>query len=487
MRILFLAAAATLLWATAAQCDDRLPLSIGTFESLPIINIKEVEPLPAGDSGLIATHARATLSADTVSLVAGNNRFALDMSRSLSTGKNADKNVFVSPFSISAALAMTYAGARGHTAEQMAHVLGFTLPDDRLHPAFGQLLKDLTAPRDGYQLSIANRLFGQAGYPFEKPFLNTTAQSYGAPLEMVSFASDPDGSRRRINEWVESQTNNKITKLLPDGSVTSETRLVLTNAIYFNGQWKYKFDSDATHDDAFFGAAGRQSQVRMMSQQQSFRYAVTPSYQMLEMPYAGDDLSMVLILPNGRDGLAAVENSLTADGMQQSLDALQTRLVNVRLPKFKFDSSFKIGPALADMGMTDAFDPDLADFSGMTTSEQLSIGTALHKAFIDVNEQGTEAVAATAIGMIMTTCACGPPRAESFVADHPFLFAIRDVHSESLLFLGRLTDPGQLALDAAAAVPEPASVVLGSVCFCATTLLRRRRVGELAFRMAGDR
>ncbi len=358
---------------------------------------------------------------------------------------------------------MTYAGARGQTAQQMASVLGFTLPDDRLHPAFGELLQDLTAPRDGYQLSIANRLFGQASYPFESSFLDTTDRNYGAPLEPLNFNGDPDSARGRINKWVEDQTNNKIRDLMPKGSVTSDTRLVLTNAIYFNGKWKYRFDANATHNDTFFDAGGSSSQVPMMSQLHSFQYAEQPTYQMLEMPYAGDDLSMVVLLPKERDGLASVERSLSADGLQAGLDALRSTTVNVELPKFKFDSSFELSKALADMGITDAFDPDQADFSGMVDPaiEQLYIGVALHKAFIDVNEEGTEAAAATAIGMMKATSAfMNPFPPTTFIADHPFLFALRDNHTGSLLFMGRVVAPGEMNVGLTAATPEPPSLML---------------------------
>lgn len=440
--------------------------------------------LPSGGSGseqgdLIPPHVRAPLSADALELVAGNNRFAIDLYRQLAVGQNANQNMLASPLSVSAALAMTYAGARGRTAEQMADVLRFTLPDDRLHAAFGEVIRDLDATREGYQLSIANRLFGQQGFEFDPSFLEVTRRDYDAPLERLDFAHDPDGSRTHINDWVEAKTNDKIRDLLPDGSIEENTRLVLTNAIYFNGKWKYKFAENLTHDAPFHAADGGATAAATMFQQQQFRYGAFDGFQALEMPYAGDDLSMVLLLPDTRDGLASLEASLTAEMLDTSLDAMWEREVQVYLPKFKFDASFKLGSALQDMQMTDPFDPDRSDLTGMAqpADGNLYIADVLHKAFIDVNEAGTEAAAATAVVVGITTCLCGPPQPAVFRADHPFLFALRDTHSGSLMFLGRVTEPGDSVISALAGpnVPEPASaplLLIGLVCI---RRLRRRK------------
>jgi serpin B len=238
--------------------------------------------------------------------------------------------------------------------------------------------------------------------------------------------------------------------------------LVLTNAIYFNGSWKYKFDKEFTRSDTFFGTGGAASQVSMMHQSQVFGYAERPGYQMLEMPYAGDDLSLVVMLPNAHDGLSNLEASLSPDELKTGLNAMYQTDVNVSLPKFKFDSSFKLVDALKAMGMTQAFDQKQADLTGIADPmiEKLYIDNALHKAFIDVNESGTEAAAATAIIIGMTDCVCEPPAPKIFDADHPFLFALRDVRSGSLLFLGRVVDPSKLDADSTALTPEPASILL---------------------------
>ncbi len=420
-----------------------------------------LSPSTPGDAPPIEPHVRAPLSADARALVAGNNAFALDMYHRLSGNAGAGENLLVSPLSISAALGMTYAGARGRTAQQMADALHFALPDNRLHAAFGEVLRDLSADREGYKLSIANRLFGQAGYHFEQPFLDTTGRDYGAPLEPVDFKRNHEAARLRINEWVEDQTNDRIRNLLPDGSIDEHARLVLTNAIHFDGSWKYEFDKSDTRKESFY-TASEESQVDMMRQSQRFPYAELPGFRMLEMPYAGDDLSLVALLPNERDGLASLEASLTPEMLESSLAALYETQVNVTLPKFKFDSKFKLGDPLWEMGMTDAFDPNRADLTGIAMPDdgKLVISNVLHKTFIDVNEEGTEAAAATAVVVAIATSAFFPPQPKEFRADHPFLFALRDRHSGSLLFLGRVTDPGALAASAAATVPEPGVLTL---------------------------
>jgi serpin B len=427
----------------------------------------------------IAPHERAAISADAAAVVASNTRFGLDIYHELSGAAKPSENVLISPFSISAALAMTYAGAGGQTAQQMSDVLRFTLPSAQVHPAFGELLRDLTMRRDGYQLDIANRLFAQQQYPFEPAFKNITANDYGAPLEEVDFIKNTEGSRRRINQWVESHTNDKIRDLLPEGSVKENTRLVLTNAIYFDGSWKYKFNKDLTHDDTFLAASGAPSTVTMMHQQQAFSYAERPGYQMLEMPYAGDDLSLVVMLPNAADGLKDLEASLTPDEWNAGINSMYQTSVNVSLPKFTFDSTFKLADALKALGMKQAFDKERADLKGIAdpASESLYIDDAIHKAFIDVNEEGTEAAAATAIIVgAVTTCFCAPPQPKIFDADHPFLFALRDVHTGSLLFLGRVVDPGKLTAGLAAGVPEPSASVLLIFAVVATWCCGRRSI-----------
>lgn len=445
-----------------------VPVKVGQPPANTLIEPPSIGIEPGDPTGeTVEPHERAALSADALSVAAGNNQFALDIYRQI-TASTDQKNVLVSPFSISTALAMTYAGARGETARQMADVLRFQLPDERLHPAYGELIADLDADREGYRLSVANRLFGQEGYSFKHPFLDITSGDYGAPLEELDFYSDPEGSRTRINRWVEDKTNDKIRNLLPGGSVTRYTRLVLTNAIHFDGSWKYKFDERLTQEEPFYLADGSESTVSLMFQQGSFKYGDFDGFQMLEMPYAGDDLSMVVMLPDAVDGLDELEASVSTELLETSLNAMHQREVLVHLPKFTFDGSFQLGGTLYDMGMTDAFGG--GDFTGIA-DDGLMISDVIHKTFIDVNEEGTEAAAATAV-IVGTTCLCGPPPPPPvFRADHPFLFALRDTHSDSLLFLGRVME-----LDASGvatsdtAVPEPTSaalLVIGALMFVA--------------------
>jgi serpin B len=384
-------------------------------------------------------HQRAALTADQQVAVAGQNAFAIDLFHQLRT-IDASKNLLVSPFSISTALSMTYAGARSNTAAQMADVLHFDLPEDRHHAAVGSLIADLNVPRTGYEMAIANRLFGQHDMPFEQPFLDINSQAYGAPLEPMDFAADPNSARLHVNDWVADQTRDRIQDLLPPGSVNPLTRLVLTNAVYFNGKWKYQFDPDDTQEAAFRVGPTTQIQTPMMFQRAEFRYGSFDNFQMLEMPYSGDDLSMVIMLPKQADGLDSLESQLSIDAFQESVDSLQEEEVDVHLPKFSFSDDFDLGSKLQDMGMTDAFNPSLADFDGIADRQvyDLHISGVFHKTFIDVNEVGTEAAAAT--GVVIGPTSVPPPPPE-FRADHPFLFALRDVHSGSLLFFGRLNEP----------------------------------------------
>jgi serpin B len=396
-------------------------------------------------------HERAPLTADQVTAVAGNNAFAIDLFHQLRTG-DATNNLLVSPFSISTALAMTYAGARNRTAQQMADVLHFDgLPEDRFHAALGGLIMDLNVPRPGYEMAVVNRLWGQLGFPIKQPFLDTSSTSYGAPLETMDFVADPNVPRQQINDWVAEQTHDRIKDLLPPGSVTALTRLVLTNAVYFNGQWKYQFDPEETHDATFRISPVEQVQAPTMYQRAEFRYGSFEGFQMLEMPYAGDDMSMVVMLPTQVDGVADLESRLTIDLFQESVESLQEQEVDVYLPKFTYTNDVNLRGVLENMGMTDAFNASLADFDGIADRSlyDLYISGAFHKTFIDVNEEGTEAAAATGIIWGITSV---PPPPPVFRADHPFLFALRDAHSGSLLFLGRLNEP---EIATTSAVPPP--------------------------------
>jgi len=369
-------------------------------------------------------------------LVEGNTTFALDLFKKLSEQKG---NLFFSPYSISTALAITYAGARGVTAKQMAAVLSFSEDQDQPHAPLGQLQTELNEEqeRGDVQLNIANALWGGEKYSFLKDFLDLTNKYYKASLFQVDFIHAFEQARKQINKWVEEKTNNKIQDLIQPGSLNPLTRLVLTNAIYFKGNWKSQFKESETKEDKFWLTRGTSVTVPLMYQKGDFRFAKNESMQLIELPYAGDNLSMIVLLPNKVDGLPAIEKSLTQDQVASWLKLLKKRELRVFLPKFKITSEFSLAGILGAMGMPDAFNTK-ADFSGMTGNKELFISAVMHKAFVDVNEEGTEAAAATAVTMQLLSYNDPPPE---FRADHPFLFLIRHNPSGSILFMGRIINP----------------------------------------------
>jgi serine protease inhibitor len=375
--------------------------------------------------------------ADMATVVRGNNQFALELYGKLRDGRG---NLFLSPYSISTALGMTYAGARTQTAEEMARVLHFTLDNDTLHPALGALIKQINGEpgqKRGYQLTTANALWGQKGFPFQSAFLKLTKDSYGAGLNEVDFAGDTEQTRQTINAWVEKQTENKIKDLLVKGILTADTRLVLTNAIYFKGDWVSQFKKDQTREESFLADGERKVKVPFMHQAAAFRCYRADTFQMLELPYVGKDLSMVVLLPKKLDGLADLEKTLTLDKLNTWLSHLRGIDVELTLPKFKLTAAFELEKVLPGMGMRLAF-TEGADFSGLYASgEKRYIKNVIHKAFVEVSEEGTTAAAATAVSEGGESA----PETAVFKADHPFLFLIRDKRSGSILFLGRLVDP----------------------------------------------
>ncbi|MBW2645389.1 MAG: serpin family protein [Deltaproteobacteria bacterium] len=381
-------------------------------------------------------YAEALNSTDTNAVVEGNTSFAFDLYKQL---KDAEGNLFFSPYSISTALAMTYAGARGKTEKQMAGALHFTLDQKRLHPAFACLEAQFNAAQNrDIELNVANALWAQKDYVFLKEFLDLTAKNYGAAPNHVDFKRDCETARKEINAWVEQKTKNKIKDLIKRGVLDPLTRLVLTNAIYFKGNWGSQFNKSHTKEEPFRPATGKSVKVPLMTQTQEFRYTESDSLQILELPYVGDDLSMIVLLPGKIDGLAQLEADLNPENLNAWMGLLRKREVVVFLPKFKMTSQLSLAETLASMGMPDAFRPN-ADFSGMDGTKTLYISAVVHKAFVDVNEEGTEAAAATGVVMRLTSALPTPPPV--FRADHPFVFLIRDNHSGSILFLGRIVDP----------------------------------------------
>lgn len=372
-------------------------------------------------------------------VVKGNTAFALDLYAHLEKAKG---NLFFSPYSIYTALAMTYAGARGQTKSEMASVLHFPLKQEALHEAFSALQSQLHSyqKKGDIQLSIANALWCQQGYRLLDKFVDLTSKYYGSGIHEVDFAKSTEIARENINAWVEKQTAEKIKNLLKPGVLSHLTRLVLTNAIYFKGNWASEFEKDQTKPRKFSVTPTLSSTVPMMHQTDRFRYKDFGTFQVIELPYAGEDLSMVVFLPKKIDGLSKLEGTLSADNVTKWLKQLSgagKRRVSVFLPKFKTTSEFDLSKEFISMGMPSAFGN--ADFSGITGKRDFAISNVIHKAYVDVNEEGTEAAAATAVVMVMS--AARPHPVPVFRADHPFLFVIRDTHSGSILFLGRIINP----------------------------------------------
>jgi serpin B len=377
---------------------------------------------------------------DVAAVVKGNTEFALSLFGKL---RAQSGNLFCSPYSISTALAMTYAGARGPTAAEMAKALDFTLGPGRLHPAVGALQNRLikgSGPKHGYQVNVANALWGQEHFGFLPDFLNLTRRDYGAGLREVNFQSDPEAARRVINAWALQQTHDRIKGLLPQGLLTTDTRLVLTNAIYFKGFWAEQFKKANTKQEPFKLAGGGQVQVPLMHRTGHFQYHDGGDFQALELPYRGKNLALLVLLPKRVDGLAALEGRLTAANLATWLGRLREQEVQVALPRFKVTRAFNLNQVLESLGMRQAFVAGGADFTEMsgTGGRRLFIQAVVHKAFVDVNEEGTEAAAATGVAIAKEAA---PAEPAVFRADHPFVFLVRDHRSGSVLFLGRLTNP----------------------------------------------
>jgi len=379
-------------------------------------------------------------------IVEGNSVFAFDLYQAL---REEEGNLFFSPYSISLALAMTYSGARGKTADQMADTLSFLLEQGELHRAFKRLDTELAArgegaggkEDEGFRLSMVNAIWGQKGYNFLDAFLNVLAENYGAGLRLLDFIEETEESRRAINDWVSDQTEGRIDELIPEGVIDEWTRLVLTNAIYFAAQWQHPFE-EPTREDTFYLLDGNRVRVPMMRQTQSLGYAEGEGYQAVELPYDGGELSMVVLLPNS-GGFRTFEQHLDAQRVSAIVDALQTRSVRLTMPRFEFESDFDLKQTLQAMGMTDAFVPPCsftgygADFTGMTDKRELYITDVVHKAFVAVDEEGTEAAATTGVIMGFSM----PVHDVEVTVDCPFIFLIRDIDTGVILFVGRVLNP----------------------------------------------
>ncbi|XP_067851831.1 uncharacterized protein [Heptranchias perlo] len=373
-----------------------------------------------------------------------NCHFTLDLFRKLSETNQAG-NIFFSPFSISNALAMVYLGSKNNTASQMAKALHFDQVGD-LHSGFQKMQLDINRAGVSYLLKVANRLYGEKTYNFLEEFCNSSMKFYGADLSAVDFLTAADETRQEINKWVEAQTEGKIQDLLAQGSVHSLTRLVLVNAIYFKGSWAEKFDEHFTEEMPFRLNKTESKPVQMMYQKKKFLIHYVPEIKtkVLELPYVDKDISMIILLPDDivddSTGLKQLEQVLTLEKLQEW--TLQEHMrhmdVHVRLPKFKLEDNYELNSPLSSLGMLDLFDGSKADLSGMSGARDLYVSKVVHKSFVEVNEEGTEAAAATA--GIIAFCMLMEEE-EMFTADHPFLFYIRHNKTNSILFFGRYSSP----------------------------------------------
>lgn len=353
-------------------------------------------------------------------------------------------NLFFSPASIRLAMAMAFAGARGETATEMQHALA--LPSAAPHALFATQLRDwaaLARPTEKERkivLRVVNRLWAQKGEAFRDEFLKLLRDDYAAPLEPLDFRKAPEPSRVAINKWVSDETEHKIKELIARGLITADTRMVLTNAVYFKAQWEQPFQKSATRPDKFFADGARAVEAPLMRQVEHFAIARIDGGQLLELPYASGELVMDVALPDKRDGLGAIEKQFSDGALPRWLAALQHQKVDVTLPRFKTGASFEVGEALGALGIKRAFQFGPADFSGIDGTRDLFISSVVHQAVVDVDENGTEAAAATAV-LMKAGAAPMPEKPAVFRVDHPFLFVLRDARSGAILFAGRLVDP----------------------------------------------
>lgn len=381
-------------------------------------------------------------------LITGHNTFAFDFYHEVTSDEDA--NLIFSPFSIEQAFGMLMGAARDNTEAQIAATMHYTLPQNTLHPAFAALNTDL-ADREAagggegerLQLNIANSIWAQDGFPFRPTYTDLLQTYYGGGLRFMDFAAEPENARQTINEWIEQETEDKIRDMLPPGAVDQLTRMVLVNAIYFNGSWLYPFADRGTQDQPFTLLDGSTVTVPMMMQQESLGYGQGEGFQVVELPYFGGDMAMLIVLPDAGQ-FDAIQAQLDSAFFDMARSTLGYRPVLLHMPRFEFESELSLNVILQGLGMTDVFDPNAANLTGMfdpaATDENLFVTAALHKAYIGVDEAGTEAAAATAI-MVGTTSL--PPAPVEVQLDRPFVYTIYDRQTGVILFLGQVMNPAE--------------------------------------------
>jgi serine protease inhibitor len=402
----------------------------------------EAQEQPASMQSSIAdsneSHSVSEPLSDMQAVVNSNSAFAFDLYQGLRSSKG---NLFISPYSISTALAMTYGGARGNTQKQMKKALRFSLDQEKLHPAFAELQNGLNKLQEAgnFDLCVANSLWPQHNYKFLDEYLSLTKKYYGVTITPVDYVNARESARKKINKWVEAKTKEKIKDLIPPEYLNDLTRLVLVNAIYFKGHWANQFDPTKTKDALFYVSPIKSVKASMMTQTEDYKYAEFRSLQIIELPYFGKDLSMLILLPRRIEGITKIEGELSIENLNFWRTGLQKQKVIVFLPRFTSTFKLDLCEALKTMGMIDAFVFGQANFAGMDGRPNwLFIGAVIHQAYVDVNEQGTEAAAATAVVGGLGGAGALPP---TFRADHPFLFLIQENKTGSILFIGRVTDP----------------------------------------------
>jgi serpin B len=378
----------------------------------------------------------STSNSQTVKdVVKGNNEFTFSLYDQIN---DKEENVFFSPYSVTSALAMTYNGARGKTMNEMSEVLNFSKDLNALSQNYSKLNNHITGlSSKKIQLDIANSIWGQQGVGFEKEFLELNKKYYGAGIRQVNFKENYKEIRKQINKWVEEKTNEKIKDLIKPNVLDRMTRMVLVNAIYFNGKWENPFKEEDTFKDKFYIYSKCETQTEFMYQELSLKYHEDDIAQVVEIPYSGKSLSMMVILPKERYGMEKLENYLDAELYENYNKSLSKYKVKLTFPKFEIKDEYELNDPLKDMGMKSAFGEG-ADFSGMTGSKDLFINNVVHKTYVKVNEEGTEAAAATGVVMRKTSAIM---EVKEFKANHPFIFVIKDNKNDTILFMGRIMNP----------------------------------------------
>jgi serpin B len=437
MRRQFLLGSLALLACTTVGVDDAQP-PVSKSDAKP-------EPEPSQDPEPQVPVDPQPVDADTATAMAnGLNAFSLEFYAQV---RSTPGNSVMSPASIAMALSLVHAGAKGDTEREITKALHLGASADASQNAMGSLLARWNGKHESFELAVANRIFGEKTVTYEKEYLGEVERLFAAPLESMDFKGGPDKARKRINEWVEKQTKDKIKDLLPNGSITAATRLALVNAVYFKSQWMFPFEDNRTRDGEFHLAKGKTATAKMMRQTSYFDHAeyADDGVAALQMPYEGREFAMVVLLPTKKDGLATLEGKLDATHYDKWIAGLQGKRVEVQLPRFEIEPPEAVllsGP-LKSMGIEAMFDSGKADLTGIAPAkEQLYIAEGYHKGFIKVDESGTEAAAATAM---VAVAGAAPPTdpPPSFIADHPFVYLIRDVKTGAILFIGRVANPSR--------------------------------------------